>query len=177
LYDPSRDWTGPYGTPLVKLTNGVHHLNGQQALNLARARGDTYGAYGYGQADFTRTANQRLMLTAIKDKASSAGVVSNPVKLGQLFDSFGNNVQTDFHTNEVRRLAEIVSKIPSSNIKSVSLNDANGKNLLTSYTSSGGQSALVPAAGPTNFTAIDSFIETLMAPPPATTSSTSSAKQ
>ena len=26
---------------VVKLSNGTHHLNGQQALNLARARGDS----------------------------------------------------------------------------------------------------------------------------------------
>jgi LCP family protein required for cell wall assembly len=38
IYDPSIDWTTK--GPLVKLSNGVHHLNGEQALDLARARGD-----------------------------------------------------------------------------------------------------------------------------------------
>jgi LCP family protein required for cell wall assembly len=169
LYDPSRDWTGPRGTPLVKLTNGVHTLNGQQALNLARARGDTYGSYGFAQSDFTRTANQRLMLTAIKDKATSAGVVSNPIKIGSLLDSFGNNVQTDFKTTEVRRLVELSQKIPNSSITSASLNDANGKNLLTSYRTYNGQSALIPAAGVEDYTAIIAYLNQLMAPPAATT--------
>jgi LCP family protein required for cell wall assembly len=167
LYDPSRDWTGPRGTPLVKLTNGVHTLNGQQALNLARARGDSYGSYGYGLSDYTRTANQRLLLAALKDKATSAGVATNPIKLGSLLDSIGNNVQTDFQTNEVRRLVQLTQKIPSSSIKSASLNDADGKNLLMSYRGTGGQSALAPALGVDNYTAIDAFVQSLMAPPPA----------
>ncbi len=63
LYDPNIDWTT--GGPLVKLTNGPHHLNGQQALDLARARGDSYRSYGFGGSDFTRTGNQRDMLVAL----------------------------------------------------------------------------------------------------------------
>jgi LCP family protein required for cell wall assembly len=166
LYDPSRDWTKPYRSPLVKLTNGVHHLDGQEALNLARARGDSYGSYGFN-ADYTRTANQRLMLAALKDKSSSAGVASNPIKLGKLFDSFGNNVVTDLQTNEVRRLADITKAIPGSGIKSASLNDVDGKNLLKSYRSSNGQSALIPAAGVDDYSVIVAYLQTLMAPPPA----------
>ncbi|HEX8182158.1 MAG TPA: LCP family protein [Candidatus Saccharimonadales bacterium] len=168
LYDPSRDYSKPTRAPLVKLTNGVHSLDGQEALNLARARGDAYGAYGYN-ADYTRTANQRLMLTALKDKATSAGVTSNPIKIGSLLDSFGNNVLTDFQTNEVRRLASISKAIPSASIKSASLNDVNGKNLLTSYRSANGQSALIPATGVDDYTDITAYLTTLMTPPaPAT---------
>ncbi len=168
LYDPSKDYSKSPPGVLVKLTNGVHHLDGQTALNLARARGDAYGSYGFN-ADFTRTANQRLMLTAIKDKATSAGVLSNPIKIGNLFDSIGNNVTTDFKTNEIRRLASIVKAVPSANIKSAALNDADGKNLLASYRSYDGQSALIPAAGIDDYSDITAYIQTLIAPPPATT--------
>ncbi len=176
LYDPSRDWTAPRGTPLVRLTNGIHTLDGQQALNLARARGDSYGSYGYGQSDFTRTANQRLMLAALKDKAAGAGVVSNPIKIGNLLDSFGKNVQTDFQTNEVRRLADIAKQIPSSSIKSVSLNDVDGKNLLTSYRSYNGQSALIPAAGVTDYSSIRAYLQRLMTPPTAAATQSSTTR-
>jgi LCP family protein required for cell wall assembly len=169
LYDPSRDWTSRTYAPLVKLSNGTHHLDGQQALNLARARGDTYGAYGYAQSDFTRTANQRLMLLALKDKAASAGVALNPIKIASLLDSFGNNVTTDFHTNEVRRLFDITKKIPSNNITSVGLNSVNGKNLLKSYTAPGGQSALIPALGRDDYSDIQAYLQQLMTPPQTTT--------
>src|SRR5258708_30037544 len=60
LYDPSIDWS-THG-PLVKLKNGVQHLNGEQALDLARARGDAYGSYGFARSDFDRTQNQRMMM-------------------------------------------------------------------------------------------------------------------
>ena len=165
LYDPSVDYSKPGRKPLVKLSNGLHHLDGQESLNLARARGDAYGAYGYGLADFTRTANQRLMLSALKDKATTASVVSNPVKLGSLLDSFGNNVQTDFKTSEIRRLYDITKAIPSSAIVSVSLNDADGKNLLANYNTYDGQAALIPAAGITNYSYIAAFIKKLQTPP------------
>lgn len=165
LYDPSRDWTKPYRAPLVKLSNGPHHLDGQEALNLARARGDTYGSYGYDQADYTRTANQRMMLVALKAKATSASVALNPIKIASLLDSFGNNVSTDFQTTEVRRLADIAKKIPDSSITSVGLNDVNGKSLLRGYTTRSGQSALVPAAGIDDYTAIQEYISQLTTPP------------
>jgi len=170
LYDPSPNLRNNY-KPLVRLPNGVATLNGVDALALARARGDSYGSYGYGLSDFTRTDNQRKILLGLKDKATSLGTLSNPVKIGQLMDSFGNNVQTDFNSGEVRRLYTIMQGIPSSSITSVSLNSANGKNLLTNYRTSSGQSALVPAAGIDNYSQIQAFLDGLMTPPPSSNSS------
>src|SRR5581483_2990394 len=96
LYDPNRDYAT--GGPLVSLTNGTHTLNGEQALDLARARGDPspYGEpIGFEQSDFQRTADQRMMLVALESKANALSVVTNPIKMGELFDTMGNNVQTD----------------------------------------------------------------------------------
>lgn len=156
LYDPNIDWQTK--GPLVKLSNGPQHLNGRQALDLARARGDSYYSYGFAGSDFTRTEHQRQMLVALKNKAISAGVLANPARLSSLSDSIGNNVTTDFKVSEVRRLYDISRQIDSSQIKSLSLNNADGKNLLTSYTSPRGESALIPALGVDNFTAIKSFL-------------------
>lgn len=156
LYDPNIDWTTK--GPLVKLTNGPHHLNGQQALNLARARGDSYRSYGFAGSDFTRTENQRQLLLALKTKAVSAGTLANPAKLTNLSDAIGNNVQTDFKLSEVRRLYDIMKNVSNNNIQSLSLNDANGKSLLEGYTTAGGQSALVPAAGVDDFSDIQAFL-------------------
>ena len=168
LYDSSRDLQT--GQPLVRLPNGEVTLNGRAALDLSRARGHGRGSYGYAQSDFTRTENQRKVLLGIKDKATSLGTLSNPVKLGQLLDSLGNNVDTDLGSGEMRRLYELSKQIPSSKIKSVSLNDANGKNLLMSYRTRSGQSALVPSAGVDDYTDIKAFLESLQAvPKPSTT--------
>lgn len=160
LYDPSRDLTS--GLPLVKLSNGPNYLNGQQALNLARARGHAYGAYGYGLSDFTRTENQRKILIGIKEKASSSSTLSNPIKVGNLFDSLGNNVQTDMKIAEVKRLYTVTKKIPSGDIASASLNNGKDVQLLQSYTNRLGQSTLVPAAGVDDYTDIQAYVQKLI---------------
>jgi polyisoprenyl-teichoic acid--peptidoglycan teichoic acid transferase len=166
LYDPSRDLTT--GGPLVDLPNGTSTLNGHQALNLARARGNSYGSYGYARGDFTRTENQRLIITALAAKAASVQTLANPVKLGELFDTVGRNVKTDMTLGEVRRLHEIIQNIPRESIKSVGLNDVNGENYLASYTTDSGQSALIPAAGLGDFSQIQAYITKLTAPPSET---------
>lgn len=160
LYDPNIDWATK--GPLVKLSNGQHHLSGRQALNLARARGDAYNSYGFYGSDFDRTENQRKMLVALKNKATSAGVLTNPAKLSGLFDAIGNNVQTDLKLPEVKRLHELTKNINGSNLQSLSLNSDKGKNLLASYTSPNGQSALIPAAGVDDFSQIRAFIRSHM---------------
>jgi LCP family protein required for cell wall assembly len=156
LYDPNIDYTT--NKALVKLTNGVHHLNGQDALNLSRARGDSYRSYGFPASDFDRTEHQRQLLVALKSKAVSTGVIANPSKLSSLTDVLGQNVKSDMQISEVKRLYDLVKGIDSNNIRSLSLNSANGKNLLASYTAPGGQSTLVPAAGLNDFSDIQTFI-------------------
>jgi LCP family protein required for cell wall assembly len=160
LYDPSPDLANNR-KPLVDLPNGTVTLDGAQALGLARARGNARGSYGFGSSDFARTEHQRQILIGLKDKASSAGTLANPLKLGQLFDSMGNNVETDFEAGEVRRLYDLMKEIPSNRIKSVSLNEANGKNLLESYRTRSGQSALIPAAGIDDYTEIQTYLQAL----------------
>jgi LCP family protein required for cell wall assembly len=157
LYDASH--TSPTNpTPLVDLSNGEHELNGQEALNLARARGEAYGSYGFGAGDFVRTQNQREMLIAIKTQATTAGVLSNPFKLGELFDSFGNNVETDLSLGNARKLYDDTKNISNANIKSEGLNNANGTDLLTSYYTPDGEDALIPAAGINNYSQIQALV-------------------
>lgn len=157
LYDPSIDYK-THGPLVAHLTNGPHVLNGQQALDLARARGDAYGSYGFGMSDFQRTQDQRQLLIALKNKSTTAGVIANPAKLTSLFDAVGGNVKTDMTLSEVHRLYDLTKQINSKNIKSLSLSDANGKNLLASYHTRDGESALIPAAGVDDFSAIQAFV-------------------
>ena len=160
LYDPSRDLTN--GKALVNLPNGMQKLNGQQALNLARARGNAYGSYGFARSDFDRTKHQQQILVALKEKAASAGTLSNPVKVGQLFDSLGNNVKTDMELAEVKRLYKITKDVPSADITSATLNNGSDIELLQSYRTRLGQSALVPSAGVDDYSAIQAYVQELM---------------
>jgi LCP family protein required for cell wall assembly len=160
LYDPSIDWT-THG-PLVDLSNGTHTLSGQQALNLARARGDARGSCGYAKSDYMRTQNQRMLLLSLKNKVFTTGVLANPIKLSKLFDSLGRNVKTDMQLSEVRRLNDLIKGVDNGKIKSYGLEDINGKSYLTSYRTASGQSALVPTAGVDNFSEIKSVLRRLM---------------
>ncbi len=174
LYDPniSAADKGP-----LKLANGPQQLDGQTALNLARARGDPPGdgrfPYGFERSDFTRTEHQRQMMLALKEKITSGGVITNPLKIGQLFDVVGKNVKTDFEPSEIRRLYDINKLIKPADIASVSLNDVNGVNMLASYRSPDGASALIPAAGLDDFSQIQVLIKKLMSSDPVVKESAS----
>lgn len=160
LYDPYTN---------LKLPNSVVNLDGQTALNLARSRGDGPGAYGFPRSDFNRTEHQRKMLIALQQKATTSGVLANPLKIAELADAAGSNVKSSLKTNELQSLAQQLKKIESTKISSVGLNDVNGKNLLKSYAAPNGSSALSPAAGVGNYSAIHTAIDALFAPAPTAT--------
>lgn len=158
LYDPNISAID--GGPL-KLANGVQTLNGQTALNLARARGDPapsgIPSYGFPQSDFNRTEHQRQELIALKSKAESLGVVSNPLKIGQLFDAIGNNVQTDLNLADILRLVQLTKGVGNNSIQSLSLSETGTNALLTGYYSPSGQDALIPKAGLNDFSQIRAY--------------------
>lgn len=161
LYDPNINVND--GGPL-KLPNGINHIDGQTALNLSRARGDPTGdgrvAYGFPRSDFDRTQHQRQLLVAIQDKMQSAGVLINPIKLGNVLDGIGNNITTDMKVNEARKLVGFIRAIGTGNMQSVAL-ASDTKNYLKSYSASG-QSALIPAAGINDYSEIQDFIQPLL---------------
>lgn len=167
LYDPN---IGKWEGGPLKLPNGVQKLDGQTALNLARARGNPPGdgrlPYGFERSDFTRTEHQRQMLVALKERVSSPAVISNPLKVGQLFDTVAKNLKTDLQPSEVRRLYDINKQVKASDIISVSLNDVNGANLLAGYHSPDGASALIPAAGLDDYSDIQLALKKLMSNDP-----------
>ncbi|HSW78439.1 MAG TPA: LCP family protein, partial [Candidatus Babeliales bacterium] len=102
LYDPNKDWIT--GGPLVDLANGAHQMNGEQALDFTRARGDPtpYGIpIGFAQSDFQRTADQRQVLTAIKNKMNWK-LILNPRKNYQILNAVASNIKTDITASEIR---------------------------------------------------------------------------
>ncbi len=162
LYDPNKDWTT--GGPLVDLSNGQHLLGGQEALDLTRARGDptSYGVpIGFEQSDFQRTADQRLVFTAIKDEMNWK-LVLDPRQNGKILNAVADNVKTDVTASEARPLFGLFNSIPSSKLKSLSLRDFNGTNYLSSYTTVYGQSALIPAAGIDDYSQIQNGLDSII---------------
>ena len=157
LYDPN---ISPVDGGPLKLANGPQTLDGQTALNLTRARGDSPESYGFPQADFDRTQHQRQVLAAIQQKLSWT-LVLNPLKNGKLFSAVGTNIKTDVNVSEARPLLSLFRSVPSSSLQSLNLRALGSKNYLASYTTYNGESALIPAAGLDDFSQIDTALASL----------------
>jgi LCP family protein required for cell wall assembly len=149
LYDPNTN---------LQLANGTVALDGQTALNLARSRGDGYGSYGFANGDFSRTEYQQQLLVALKQKVASSSVALNPLKVSQLASSLGKNVKTDLQLREIVSLYSATKGLSDSQIKRYTLNNFNDANLLSYYTTTDYQSALIPASGLGDYAIIQSSI-------------------
>jgi LCP family protein required for cell wall assembly len=132
-----------------RLSAGPHHLDGTTALKYVRCRKGTCGD------DFGRAARQQEVMQSIRDHASSAGTLANPVKLAQLAHAAGSNVQTDLSIGNVKRLVELTKGTAKSNIISVVFNLQPDGFLQTS----GNGSDLVPKGG--SFSAIHAFVDNI----------------
>ena len=94
-FEEKGQWGYSFSLPV-----GPNHLKGQDALYFVRSR--------YSTNDFDRSIRQQQIVLAIKDKAFSAGILANPVKLGSILKSINKNIVTDlniFDTSNVIKLA------------------------------------------------------------------------
>lgn len=155
IYDPG--FLKKEGSKL-RLKNGNQEIDGQTALNLTRARGLAYGSFGLSQADFDRTKNQQTVLKGIKQKVGWQTLL-DPRKNEPLLDAVASNVKTDLGLNNILPLYRLFSSVPADELKSIGLRDVDGENLLASYATPSGQSALIPAAGIDNYSQIQAAIK------------------
>ncbi|WP_198407098.1 LCP family protein [Nocardia terpenica] len=80
----------PMDDPLagINLPAGCQHLSGPQALGYVRSRATP-------RADLDRMNNQRLFLSALLKKATSAGTLANPFRLWPLATGITRSLQVD----------------------------------------------------------------------------------
>lgn len=162
----SSDSRGIYD-PMIgfSIANGEQHLDGTQALLLARSRNDpTYDgriAYGLPNGDFDRTMYQRKIATALMEKVASSSTLTNTTKLKALFESISGNVQSNFTVGQLRRLYDLSKEITST--ESASIRGDEGSLLLANYTSYDGQSALIPSAGMDDYSEIQAYVASKIA--------------
>ncbi len=83
---------------------GTHHLDGTQALMLARIR---------IKGDFVRADNQNRVLCALRNKLTSPAVVSD---IPNMIRAFQGAILTDLSPEQLGQLACIGPQIPSGNI-------------------------------------------------------------
>lgn len=147
-----------YTCYLVKYDNGVHHLDGQQALNLARVRGDSSPTYGLSRSNFDREINQQKIMIALKNKAVSGGTLTNFSKVSKLIDALGNNLRTNIQTKEIRTLIDVASKAKSSDVHMLAFIGDDSHYMTTgSYGDAG--SVVMPSLGIYDYSDIQKFLK------------------
>jgi LCP family protein required for cell wall assembly len=90
--------------PELELSVGVHHLDGNLALILARNR--TLNT-------FQRANYQNIILNALRDRIFSPSIIT---ELPQLIAGFQNSVQTDLSPNDINQLVCLGQKLTGNNI-------------------------------------------------------------
>ncbi len=90
------------------LAAGQQHLDGAKALKYARSRQTT--------SDFDRAARQQQIILAAREKATSLGIVANPLKVAELIQIVGDHVKTDIGTSELSRLASLGNDLQSEDV-------------------------------------------------------------
>ncbi|MCL2174293.1 LCP family protein [Candidatus Saccharibacteria bacterium] len=142
----------------IKYPNGPVYLNGEQALALARARG-AWGGYGLPGSNFDREHYQQKILTALQQKALSAGTLANPVAINSLLDALGDNLRTNFKTSEVQTLLELARNIKSNDMISLPLiNREDGGSNLVMTGMSGEVSIVRPIRGLYDYSEIIDYV-------------------
>ncbi len=115
IYDPFYPLgeTTHYQTFSIKA--GPQHLDGATALKYARSRETT--------SDFDRARRQQELMTAIKDKAFSLNILTDPGKIQAIYDSIKDSIETNLNVDEIIELAKISKDFTKDNIFSHVLSD------------------------------------------------------
>lgn len=156
ILDRNFDWKCNYQCYYVNYKNGeVAHMDGEHALAFARAR-NASGGYGLPNGNFDREKNQQKVIQALREKAVSAGTLTNIGKVTSLIDALGDNLRTNFETKEIRTLMNLGSDIKSDAIKPVSLVEEG--NMLVTTGNIGGASIVRPVAGTFEYGDIHAYV-------------------
>lgn len=150
----------------IDYPNGEVELDAEHALYLAQARGAGGVTYGFPASNFDREKNQQKIIKALREKAVSAGVVTDFGKVVGIIDALGNNLRTTFETSEVRTLMTLAQEIKSENIRSISLNDPENPMMING--NAGGASIVHPAAGLFEYDELQEYIQQELSANPVT---------
>jgi LCP family protein required for cell wall assembly len=99
---------------------GCQHLNGEQALEIARSR---HASQPEQSSDFGRARRQQDIMQAIKKKTTS---VNGFAKAPQLLDALQKNVHTDMSLTDMKAIYDWGKNLPDSSIIRVALTAPSG---------------------------------------------------
>jgi len=100
------------------ITKGVHHLNGDLALKIARSRHSTMG-------DFDRIKRQQNILKSFRQKIFEKYTSIDILAFKNVLDDLKNNLITDIQPKEIPRFYQIIKQISNHKITAESIDTSN----------------------------------------------------
>lgn len=113
-----------YDRSIIEFKKGKTHLNGEESLAFVRMRKLAINAA------YSREERQRQFLAATIDQAMSAGTI---LKVGQISDILGDNVETDLTAKQIYALQKQFSKSENLAIKTIEMEGTDQRINSTSY--------------------------------------------
>jgi len=117
------DYTYPnygHGYIAIHYKAGCQHLNGEQALQVARSR---HAIEAQQASDFGRSRRQQDIMQAIKKKATT---VNGWAKAPQLLDALQKNIHTDMSISDMKAIYDWGKNLPDSAIIRLALTAPSG---------------------------------------------------
>ncbi|HET7465778.1 MAG TPA: LCP family protein [Candidatus Dormibacteraeota bacterium] len=117
------DYTYPnygHGYVAIHFKAGCQHLNGEQALEVARSR---HAIEPQQASDFGRSRRQQDIMEAIKKKATS---VNGWAKAPALLDALQKNIHTDMSPTDMKAIYDWGKNLPDSSIIRLALTAPSG---------------------------------------------------
>lgn len=120
-----------YGHDPLYIPAGLHHMDGEMVLKYARTR--------HGDSDIHRAQRQQQVVLAVRQKALALGVGELIKRAPILYQQLERGIMTDLSLDQLIRLAQLLSDVPTENIR----NEVLGFEYVSSYRTPQGASVLV----------------------------------
>ena len=121
--------TNQFEEGIIELPAGTQNIDGDTALLYARAR--------FSSSDFDRSKRQQQLLLAVKEKGTSLGVISNPIKILSILNSLGNHVKTDAELWEIQEIVNVFRKTEKYDVRKKVFDTSKGGFLYSARDSKG----------------------------------------
>jgi len=148
-----------YNTGIVMSAGVPTEINGDQALGIARAR---YGTQG---GDFTRGNSQQKIIEGIVQKMIDNGI--GFTEAINLLNILGDNLRTNFSTDNIKAGLSLMSDFNPANIRNVSLVDYDNNIYYVKTADIGGVSFVVPSLGVGMYSDIHAYVDKMFSSNPA----------
>jgi len=115
IYDPYYPKGETIYFETFKIEAGLQTLDGETALKYARSRKTT--------SDFDRAKRQQQLLFAIKEKALSLNILTDAGKIGEIYNSVDDSIETNLSLAEIIELGKIGIDFQKEDILPLVIND------------------------------------------------------